>query len=204
MGLFFYPDEISDPAIGQAFCHIYTLPAVDSYYLAQRWPPVSVLHVYFWSVPNEVSFNKIHFSPQGPWKASFAIDHPHTPSTEWAWRKSKIMSVLHPFSCLVSDWAVKADFNAQRSKIAFFPLNYISVPSSTSSMCFTAEVKKQFISTMITAALFLLQIQPWSFALSTNSTFSSLLTLRVSSCLQLVTASSCYIPPHQHAHGLFH
>lgn len=31
---FFYPDEISDPAIGQAFCHIYTLPAADSYYLA--------------------------------------------------------------------------------------------------------------------------------------------------------------------------
>lgn len=122
----------------------------------------------------------MHFSPQGPWKASFAIDHPHTPSTERAWRKSKIMSVLHPVSCLVSDWAVKADFNAQRSKIAFFPLNYIHVPSST---CFTAEVKKQCISTMITAALFLLQMQPWSFALSTNSSFSCLLTLRISSCL---------------------
>lgn len=108
-----YPGETKDPTPGQAFPRINIPPAAGSYRQLKADPSAWAQHVYF-SLEPQCSCQSI--------KCTLTLgDHERLPlllittptirANEWAWRKSKIMSALHPFSCLASDWAVQMHIN---------------------------------------------------------------------------------------------
>lgn len=108
-----YPGETKDPTPGQAFPRVNIPPAAGSYRQLEADPSAWAQHVYF-SLEPQCSCQSI--------KCTLTLgDHERLPlllittptirANERAWRKSKIMSALHPFSCLASDWAVQMHVN---------------------------------------------------------------------------------------------
>lgn len=108
-----YPGETKDPTPGQAFPHVNIPPAAGSYRQLEADPSARAQHVCF-SLEPQCSCQSIKRTPTlGDHERLplLLITTPTIRANEWAWRKSKIMSALHPFSCLASDWAVQMHVN---------------------------------------------------------------------------------------------
>lgn len=108
-----YPGETKDPTPGQAFPRVNIPPAAGSYRQLEADPSAWAQHVYF-SLEPQWCCQSIKCTPTlGDHERLplLLITTPTIRANEWAWRKSKIMSALHPFSCLASDWAVQMHVN---------------------------------------------------------------------------------------------